>query len=101
MGKGVRATAASGKTSEPDVVCVDLFCGAGGLTHGLLSAGVRVAAGVDFDDACEHPYIANHKDVAFHKYDVAELEASEVESWFGDGAVRVLAGCALLIPAPS
>ena len=26
-----------------DVACVDLFCGAGGLTHGLISEGVRVS----------------------------------------------------------
>lgn len=28
------------------VACIDLFCGAGGLTNGLLSAGVNVVAGV-------------------------------------------------------
>lgn len=101
MRKDVRAAAASGEAAEPDVVCVDLFCGAGGLTHGLLRAGVRVVAGVDFDDACEHPYIANHNGVAFHKYDVAKLKASEVESWFGDRSVRVLAGCAPCQPFSS
>lgn len=79
---------------EHDVACVDLFCGAGGLTHGLIDAGLRVVAGVDFDEACKHPYEANHEEVEFHRYDVAELEASEVERWFGDATVRVLAGCA-------
>ena len=77
-----------------DVACVDLFCGAGGLTHGLIEAGVRVVAGVDFDDACEHPYVTNHDESKFYKRDVAKLEASEVESWFGDASIRVLAGCA-------
>jgi DNA (cytosine-5)-methyltransferase 1 len=79
---------------EPSVACVDLFCGAGGLTHGLLDAGVRVVAGVDFDKACEHPYTANHEGITFHKKDVAQLEAPELESWFGNASVRVLAGCA-------
>ncbi|KYF59302.1 DNA cytosine methyltransferase [Sorangium cellulosum] len=79
---------------EQDVVCVDLFCGAGGLTHGLIDAGVHVVAGVDLDKACRHPYEANHEGVAFHRYDVAKLEASEIERWFGDAPVRVLAGCA-------
>lgn len=82
------------KRAEQDVVCVDLFCGAGGLTHGLIKAGVRVVAGVDFDEACKHPYEANHDGIEFHQADVAELEASKVEEWFGDAAVRVLAGCA-------
>lgn len=80
--------------SVPDVACVDLFCGAGGLTHGLVNAGVHVVAGVDFDGACEYPYTANHNGIVFHERDVARLEASEVESWFGDAPIRVLAGCA-------
>lgn len=79
---------------EDDVVCVDLFCGAGGLTHGLISAGVKVRAGVDFDEACRYPYETNHDGIVFHRADVAELEASTVAEWFGDATVRVLAGCA-------
>jgi DNA (cytosine-5)-methyltransferase 1 len=84
-----------------DVVCVDLFCGAGGLTHGLIEAGVRVVAGIDSDEACRHPYEANHEGVAFHRNDVADLQQSEVEQWFGEGSVRVLAGCAPCQPFSS
>ena len=29
------------------LACIDLFCGAGGLTHGLISEGVPVVAGID------------------------------------------------------
>lgn len=82
-------------------MCVDLFCGAGGLTRGLIGAGLRVVAGVDFDDVCEHPYTANHDGVVFHKHDVAKLKASDVEQWFGDASVRVLAGCAPCQPFSS
>lgn len=82
------------KRPEDDVVCVDLFCGAGGLTHGLISAGVKVSAGVDFEEACRHPYEANHKGITFHQADVGDLEASTVAEWFGNAKVRVLAGCA-------
>jgi DNA (cytosine-5)-methyltransferase 1 len=77
-----------------DVVCVDLFCGAGGLTHGLIDAGVNVVAGVDFDEACRHPYETNHEGIEFRQADVAQLDASTVAEWFGDAKVRVLAGCA-------
>lgn len=86
----------NGRTKRPekDVVCVDLFCGAGGLTHGLIDAGVKVVAGVDFDEACKHPYEANHEGIDFYQADVAKLEASKVREWFGDASVRVLAGCA-------
>lgn len=91
-----RTTTTNGKNKPPgqDVVCVDLFCGAGGLTRGLIDAGVHVVAGVDLDKTCEHPYTANNQGVTFHKYDVARLEAAEIARWFGDAPIRVLAGCA-------
>ncbi|MCW5558633.1 MAG: DNA cytosine methyltransferase [Verrucomicrobiae bacterium] len=79
---------------ENDVVCVDLFCGAGGLTHGLIQAGVKVKAGVDFDETCKFPYEVNHPGITFHGGDVAKLDAETVREWFGDAMVRVLAGCA-------
>jgi len=103
MAKQSHSMTTNGRTQLPaqDVVCVDLFCGAGGLTHGLIDAGVRVVAGVDFDKACEYPYTANHEGVAFHRYDVAKLEAAEIAKWFGDASVRVLAGCAPCQPFSS
>ena len=73
---------------------MDLFCGVGGLTQGLVRSGVRVVAGVDFDAACEYPYTSNHKQTAFFRRDVAALKSSEVAEWFGGASVRVLAGCA-------
>jgi len=79
---------------ENDIVCVDLFCGAGGLTHGLISAGIKVRAGVDFEEHCRHPYESNHEGTEFYQADVAKLEAATVAQWFGDAQVRVLAGCA-------
>jgi DNA (cytosine-5)-methyltransferase 1 len=79
---------------ESDIVCVDLFCGAGGLTHGFIDAGLKVVAGVDFEEACKHPYEANHEGIEFHQADVAELQSSKLDGWFGDARVRVLAGCA-------
>lgn len=95
------ARSSTTKRSDREVVCVDLFCGAGGLTHGLIDAGVRVVAGVDFDAACKHPYTANHEGVAFHRLDVAELEASAIDEWLGEATVRVLAGCAPCQPFSS
>lgn len=80
---------------------MDLFCGAGGLTHGLVAAGVPVVAGVDLDKACQHPYEANNSGAAFYERDVANLKAREVASWFGSAAVRVLAGCAPCQPFSS
>lgn len=75
------------------IAAVDLFCGAGGLTHGLLAAGVPVAAGTDLDAACQLPFEANHGRSAFYQRDVAKLKAPEVEAWFGGASTRILAGC--------
>ncbi len=96
MEKMASNTTTVGRTnwSEGDVVCVDLFCGAGGLTQGLRQSGVNVVAGVDFEEACRHPYEANHEGIVFHQTDVAELEASTLDGWFGNAKIRVLAGCA-------
>lgn len=76
------------------LACVDLFCGAGGLTHGLVAAKVPVLAGVDLDDNCRFPYQTNNAGAAFYERDVASLEAEEIQAWFGAAKVRVLAGCA-------
>lgn len=75
------------------IACVDLFCGAGGLTRGLIDAGIRVIAGVDLDEACKYPYETNNGG-KFHALDVANLRSSDLAAWFGDAQVRVLAGCA-------
>lgn len=84
-----------------NVVCVDLFCGAGGLTHGLIAAGLPVAAGVDLDEACRHPYESNNAGATFYARDVAKLKPAEVRSWFGSASTRVLAGCAPCQPFSS
>ena len=43
-----------------DVACIDLFCGAGGLTHGLQREGINVVAGVDVEETCRHPFEFNN-----------------------------------------
>ena len=36
---------------EKKLTCLDLFCGAGGLSKGFLDAGYDVVLGIDYDDA--------------------------------------------------
>ena len=79
--------------SRMDVSCVDLFCGAGGLTHGFVQEGLRVDAGIDLDPACRYPYSANN-DATFVQRDISGMEASEVAKLFTPGTIWVLAGCA-------
>jgi len=75
------------------VYAIDLFCGAGGLTHGLMRAGVNVRLGVDIDPACAYPYIANNS-AKFLLKSVEELEASELKRHYRKNGIKLLAGCA-------
>jgi DNA (cytosine-5)-methyltransferase 1 len=72
---------------------VDLFCGIGGLTHGLSRGGVEVVAGYDLDPTCKYTFEANNK-ATFVEKDVAELTASEIIDRLGDNAITLVAGCA-------
>lgn len=73
---------------------VDLFCGAGGLTRGLLDAKVRVAAGYDVDAACRHAYEANNSPAVFHVRSVADLTVDDLAAHYPKGHKRILVGCA-------
>ncbi|MHC2258301.1 DNA cytosine methyltransferase [Sinorhizobium meliloti] len=75
------------------IACVDLFCGAGGLTHGLILEGVPVVAGIDVDEACRYPFEANNR-ARFIKKDVTNVTPAELRKLYGDAEVRILAGCA-------
>ncbi len=82
-----------GTKAKRKVYAVDLFCGAGGLTHGLAKAGVDVRLGVDIDPACEYPYIANNK-AKFLQKSVDDLEADELKNYYRKNGIKLLAGCA-------
>ena len=84
----------------PAPVAVDLFCGAGGLAYGMQLAGVGIAAGIDLDPACEHPFEVN-VGAPFRKRDVAGMSASELAALYPEDCVRVLAGCAPCQPFSS
>ncbi|HDS1146950.1 MULTISPECIES: DNA cytosine methyltransferase [Stenotrophomonas] len=84
-----------------EISCVDLFCGAGGLTHGLRAAGIEVEAGVDLDLACEYPYEINNQGSKFIAANVEELKGRDVVGLFRPGAYSLLAGCAPCQPFSS
>lgn len=50
--------------------CVDLFCGAGGLSRGFLDAGYDVVLGVDNDDAALETYQSNNGPAAAMNLDL-------------------------------
>jgi DNA (cytosine-5)-methyltransferase 1 len=81
------------KDSASGISAVDLFCGVGGLTHGLIKGGIAVGAGVDVDPACKFPFEENNS-ASFLQKDVKELSATEVRSYFTPNSFSLLAGCA-------
>ena len=44
---------------KKEPVAIDLFCGIGGLTHGLQQSGIKVVAGIDSDTSCKYAYEKN------------------------------------------
>ena len=75
------------------VQAVDLFCGIGGLTCGLIQAGLDVVAGFDIDPTCQYAYEHNNH-VPYHLRNIREVPANEVDELYDEGVVKILVGCA-------
>lgn len=87
-------------SKKNQIVAVDLFCGVGGLTHGLTKAGINVRLGVDLDPACQFPIEANNA-TRFLQADISSLGPSKIISALQDGDITLLAGCAPCQPFSS
>lgn len=72
---------------------VDLFCGVGGLTRGLLDAGLDVVAGFDIDSTCQFTYEHNNN-VNYHLRNIREVSDEEINALYDENVTRVLVGCA-------
>jgi DNA (cytosine-5)-methyltransferase 1 len=81
--------------SFPQIKAIDLFCGIGGLTHGLIQEGFEVVAGIDNDASCKFGYEQNNGAKFLHK-DILQVSGDEINELFGKrgNTVRVLVGCA-------
>ena len=55
------------------VHAIDLFCGIGGLTHGLRLGGVEVKAGIDNDRTCRYAFEMNNSSAQFICKDVRDV----------------------------
>lgn len=72
---------------------VDLFCGVGGLTHGLQLAGLNVVAGIDFEESCRYAYEQNNN-AQFIRKDITKIDSAEIDVLFPKNNTRILVGCA-------
>lgn len=81
------------KLKIPSVAGVDLFCGVGGLTHGLIKSGITIRAGVDLDLSCKYAYEVNNN-AEFVGADITQVTGQEIKKYWKDGEIKVLVGCA-------
>ncbi|BDR59678.1 DNA cytosine methyltransferase [Xylocopilactobacillus apicola] len=84
-----------------EINAVDLFCGLGGLTYGLSSAGINVVAGIDIEKKCSFPYSKNNH-AAFIPGDLKEISPDFIDLLYPpDTDIKVLVGCAPCQPFSS
>ena len=76
---------------------VDLFCGVGGLSHGLRRVGFHVAAGLDADATCGYAFRTNN-DATFHGKPLEDVTGDEIGQMFPESSRRILVGCAPCTP---
>lgn len=84
------------------IIAVDLFCGAGGLTRGLLDAGIEVKKGYDNDPKLKATFEKNNPGAEFFCRDISALTKEEVLEGIDRNKVfLLLAGCAPCQPFSS
>jgi DNA (cytosine-5)-methyltransferase 1 len=65
--------------SKRKIKAVDFFCSGGGMTNGMIQAGINVIAGIDFDPECKETYEANNKGSRFILANVFNLKESDLQ----------------------
>ncbi|MBS0951666.1 DNA cytosine methyltransferase [Lactiplantibacillus plantarum] len=84
-----------------NINAVDLFCGVGGLTHGLEQTGINVVAGIDIEEKCRFPYEQNNH-AKFIQGDLKEISSKTIEDLYPTNTdIKMLAGCAPCQPFSS
>jgi DNA (cytosine-5)-methyltransferase 1 len=83
------------KLKRQKIKVIDLFCGIGGLTNGLIKEGLDVVAGIDNDANCKFGYEYNNT-TKFIDSDILKVTKEDINKLFGSkkNTIRVLAGCA-------
>ena len=87
-------TRATHSATTERIYAVDLFCGIGGLTHGLRLGGVAVQAGVDNDPTCRYAFETNNGGAEFICKDVRRIRFADLAPYYGTAEVKALVGCA-------
>ena len=80
------------KTKSEKPICVDLFCGAGGLSKGLELAGFEPVVAVDFDKNATATYQRNHPNTHVITGDICTLPVEDITRHLGGRELDLLAG---------
>lgn len=72
---------------------VDLFCGIGGLTHGVQKTGINVVAGIDIDSTCKYAYEENNRAIFINK-GIEDVTAEDINALYPHESIKILMGCA-------
>lgn len=83
-----------------EIKAVDLFCGVGGLTYGLMKAGIPVVAGIDIDGSCKYAYTHNNN-CQFIEKSVEDVTGKEIRKLLQGADIKILVGCAPCQPFSS
>lgn len=84
----------------PKIEVIDLFCGIGGLSFGMMSAGLKIISGYDLDWTCGYAYEINNNAKFIYK-DIRDVTGAEIQSQYSKKSIKVLAGCAPCQPFSS
>lgn len=84
----------------PQIEVVDLFCGIGGLSYGMKTAGLNIKAGFDLDATCRYAYETNTGGI-FHYKDIKDVHGGDILKHYTEYSIKVLAGCAPCQPFSS
>ena len=77
-----------------DCSVIDLFCGAGALTHGFVLEGFNVVAGLDADESCKYAYETNNPGALYIEKKIEDVTGAELAQHYPEGHVKILVGCA-------
>jgi DNA (cytosine-5)-methyltransferase 1 len=77
--------------------CIDLFCGAGGLSHGLVQAGHKILLATDFNKHMCESYQVNHEQTLVVRADIFNTQETaglvgEIEHELRGRTLHLLAG---------
>lgn len=78
--------------NSPKLKFIDLFCGCGGLSYGLMLAGHECLIGVDQDPNAIKTFKLNHPSAETFEGDIRKLNSKMIREMIGDQKIEMVVG---------